>query len=165
MELLLLIAISFKVFFFLPWMNCFISSPPPTYQKLLFILISVDLCTFSWLFSTFFKMPDTKGSICFWSLQFACLLMFTLTYCTPLGEDDLQTTKGHNSFFKSCLRCVVCVLRHTPFFISAEIATFLIIATKIRVSLFSCSLVMTQLRTLGRGQFQTTCPQGISDYK
>lgn len=143
-------------------------SHPLTYQKLLFILISLVLFVISWLFSSFIKTPDTKGSVSIWSLMhFACLLMFISTYCHPSGEEDLQGIKGQNSFFKSSLRYVICVLRHTPFFTSAEIAWFFssTIPTKIRVSLFSCSLVMSRLRALGRGHLEATYRKGISGYK
>lgn len=124
MELLLLVVIRFNGFFFGFDDFFFISYPPPTYQKLLFILISIVLFTSSWLFSTFIKMPDKKGSVCIWSLmQFACFFTFILTYCGPPGEGDLQTIKGQNSLFKSSLRCMTCVLHHTPFFTSAEVST------------------------------------------
>lgn len=158
MELLLLVVIRYIVFSF-GFDELFYFLPPLTYQNLLFILISIVLFTISWLFSTFIKMPNTKASVCIWSLmQFACLHAFILTYCGSPGEEDLQTIKGQKSVLKSSLRCMICVLRHTHS-LSAEIVLFFFNdGKKISVSLFSCSVVVSPLRALGRGQFQATCP-------
>jgi len=62
MELLLLVVIRFNGFFF--GFDELFPPHPLTYQKLLFILISIVLFSSSWLFSTFVKMSDTKGSVC-----------------------------------------------------------------------------------------------------
>lgn len=64
MELLLLVVIRFNGFFF-GFDELFYFPPIPRLaKKLLFILISIVLFTISWLFSTFIKMSDTKGSVC-----------------------------------------------------------------------------------------------------
>lgn len=142
-----------------------------TYPNL-FILISLVLFAISWLFSTFIKMSHTKGSVCIRSLSnlYASLCSFRHTAihqepgkrtCRELRDRILSLRALWDIWSVFCVILLPLPLLKQLLFLSF----FFTIATKIRVSLFSCSLVMRRLRALGRGHFQATCHKGISGYK